>query len=284
MKKGLVSFVSLLLFLATGVAMAQVPADTLRKYRQVIRETADENAHEAYLEILDKYIIDRSDIKTLQRLLYKREKLKARCRYQYPNSIRDRVRAKRAIDEVYRDSINAILIIFNKGISGENISAALRALKVIDLEPVRRKMILDEALSVARRRRENPNVDTWDEELEVITSCFGKDKMKGYFSIRNAEETTEKMQAAWQTVVDAGQTEDLDSAWECTRAYFYIFEELRLKCLYKNKKDILAKSLKNLHSEMPPLLRRQEALLKKDESEARKDDDGKPDENKGIIW
>ena len=82
MKKGLVSFVSLLLFLATGVAMAQVPADTLRKYRQVIRETADENAHEAYLEILDKYIIDRSDIKTLQRLLYKREKLKARCRYQ----------------------------------------------------------------------------------------------------------------------------------------------------------------------------------------------------------
>ena len=54
--------------------------------------------------------------------------------------------------------------------------------------------------------------------------------------------------------------------------------------MYKNKKDILAKSLKNLHSEMPPLLRRQEALLKKDESEARKDDDGKPDENKGIIW
>lgn len=280
MKKKLIFFVQLFLLSATSVAVAQVPPDTLRKYRQVINETANENGHEAYIEMRDKYVVDRRDVKRIQRLLFKREKRKAICRYMYPNSIHDRVKAKRHIDEIYRDSLDAILIPFNKGISGENISAALLTARALKMDESKYKTVLDKALSIARQKRINPDTDTWDEELDLIKATFDKEQMKNFFSIKDAKEATDKMNEAWKAVCEAGQAEELDSATECAKAYMYIREELRLRCIYRNKKDILDRNLKNLHRQMPPLLRRQEALLKgNDATEEKRNED-----NNGIIW
>lgn len=280
MKKKLIFFVQLFLLSATSFAVAQVPPDTLRKYRQVINETANENGHEAYIEMRDKYVVDRRDVKRIQRLLFKREKRKAICRYMYPNSIHDRVKAKRHIDEIYRDSLDAILIPFNKGISGENISAALLTARALKMDESKYKAVLDKALSIAHQRRSNPDIDTWDEELNLIKATFDKDQMRNFFSIKDSREATDRMNEAWKAVCEAGQAEELDSATECARAYMYIREELRLRCIYRNKKDILDRNLKNLHRQMPPLLRRQEALLKGDDA---KDDEHNGDNN-GIIW
>jgi hypothetical protein len=72
---------------------------------------------------------------------------------------RKRVMEKSRIDGLFRDSINAILIPRNPGISGINISMALRLSERIRLTDKKRKKLMGYALDFAKRLEANPRVN-----------------------------------------------------------------------------------------------------------------------------
>lgn len=259
--------VTVTLAVFTMAVHAQMPqlseeeALAVQPYESVIHELGVMNGNEAYAELAMKHKIHLDDMEKVRRLVMHCEKQKAFYTYLYRKSTKNRVHAKMRLDSIYRDSVNMILIPYNR-ISGENISYALRIYKAFDLDSVQLGYLKQKALDIARRLYKDPRLNTWSEEMDILRQTLDKDQIISFFQIKDCIIINKNMEDAWTKLKEAGLTEKLDSAREMSYAYRYYSEEAKINGLYRYYGTSKKKYLAELRKHMPLMVKMLDGLNK----------------------
>ena len=290
----------LLTFMAVGLTMplpsqaqtgnGQVPAFFTEAEGRVYQAHADEilprvnyRHDELMLEIHAHNVCSPSKDEKLGQYLLQRELRKACYDYIWPDSVRQRVLMKMRIDTQYQDSIDMLLIpeYYNR-ISGDNISYALHARRAVRMDSTQYDYLMGKALDMAHRLRNNPRLNVWNEEMEILTKTLTKEQLDRFFRDKNARSVTKEMHAGWKRLVDAGLAEQLDSVNDMARAYYYFQERQKIKDLYRYNGTAQRKHLAELDKSMPTMIRMLDGLDKK----ARLDNEEKKNKTVGkeFVW
>lgn len=234
----------------------------MEKHKKEMKHRVGVATDDAFMAYCIKYHVPRSKNRQFYRLVGRREERKAAYDYIYPKAPAKRVRAKMAVDSLYEDSLNAILIPFNK-ISGENVSYALRIAKVNNVDSTQYEYLLSKALELARKLKKNPRLNVWNEDINTVRQTLTENQLKRFLALKNAGKVTAKMRTAWQKLAEAGLTAELDSARECSQAYMYYFEEQRINDFYKYYGTSKAKYMAELAKHTPKMVKMYDAIGKK---------------------
>jgi hypothetical protein len=216
-------------------------------------------SEDAFENLKMKYRFNDAEAVDLHRLLVERESKKMDCSMNIDNP-RKRVMEKSRIDGLFRDSINAILIPKNPGISGINISMALRLSERIRLTDKKRKKLMGYALDFAKRLEANPRVNFAKEEMQVLSKNLSKNQLNTVLDEKNSIQADLKAKRAWNALDKAGETVELDSVQQMIRAKMFYSIEMRYQDLYVGQDDVLRRNLDDLYGKKPKIIRMFEAL------------------------
>lgn len=234
---------------------------------------------DAHAELCIKYNVPKSQSKRLESVLMEREQRKATYDYIYPSSPKLRAQAKLSVDSIYQDRVDEILIPYNK-MSGENITFLLRRRKAFKLDNAQYEYLMNHAIAMCRKMRNDRKADVWNEEMDVMRNTLGKKMFNSFLIQKNAPEVTKRMKGSWKKLQDAGLTEGLDSVADCARMYMFYMEQEKIKTVYKNFSTERKKKLAENDRQMPKVVKMYYALARK-ERDAKKTQDK---ETKGLIW
>lgn len=216
-------------------------------------------SEDAFENLKMKYRFNDAEAVDLHRLLVECESKKMDCSMNIDNP-RKRVMEKSLIDGLFRDSINAILIPRNPGISGINISMALRLSERIRLTDKKRKKLMGYALDFAKRLEANPRVNFAKEEMQVLSKNLSKNQLNTVLDEKNSIQADLKAKRAWNALDKAGETVELDSVQQMIRAKMFYSIEMRYQDLYVGQDDVLRRNLDDLYGKKPKIIRMFEAL------------------------
>ena len=284
MKKRL--FVCLLFGLTAIVAGAQSwePSEqeisVLLAHYDELKARAHAARDEVFADFCLRYNVPKTSRQKLKQWLTIREERKAICNYLYPDSVIRRVKAKRAIDELYQDSIDIIMIPYNAYISGENLSYALKAVPALALDSAQYEYLRQQALDVAHQLRKNPRQDVWGQEMKVIENTLTIEQLNRFFILKNGALVSQKTRKAWNRLQEAGLTEELDSAAEYPRAFLYYSEQQKIMDLYKKNNNLRKKNLTELSRQMPLAVKMLDAL----EKQQKRNETRQQEVSKEYVW
>ena len=105
-------------------------AKAIEKHKKEMKDRVSIATDDAFTAYCINYHVPRSKNKQFYSLVSRREERKAAYDYIYQKSPYKRVKAKMAVDSLYEDSLNAILIPYNK-ISGDNLGAKATDAEII---------------------------------------------------------------------------------------------------------------------------------------------------------
>ena len=237
---------------------------------------------ESFEEISMTYNVPEKLRDSLRNVLIRRELRISECNSRYGSDIKERVKAKMNVRQAYQDSIDIILIPYNQGISGDNISYALKAQNVLKLDDNQKECLNACAVGSARKLRKDPRMDTWDEEISTICATLSERQQYVFFSLKNATSVSRELNTAWKKVSDAGYAEQVDSAEDCAKAYMYLLERQKIKDICHGDKNTLRKRLCDLGKRKPLLLRMVDGIEK--EERTRKKNENDKQLGKEFIW
>lgn len=266
MKRNL--FLLLLFGLLTNVADAQswVPSEqedsVLKDHYIELKSRARAVCDEVFADYCLRFNVPKTDRGLLKSWLAIREERKIVCDYLYPDSVVRRVKAKHAIEELYQDSIDIILIPYNANISGENLSYALKAVRALSLDNTQYEYLRQQALGVAHQLRKNPRKDVWGQEMKVLENALTTEQLNIFFTLKNGAVVSQKTQKAWSQLKKAGLTEQLDSVTEYGKAFLYYSEQQKITDLYKKNNSLRNRNLAELSKQMPLAIKMLDALSK----------------------
>ena len=217
-----------------------------------------------------KYRVPDEKVNELSYYVKERERRKKCYDYLYGDSILARVRCKMEVDSIYRDSINTILIpVLGNRISGDNISLALSHSKFVGLDTAQYSYLMDRAVAIARKMHFNPRVNVWNEEMDVLRKTLDKEQLMRFFLDKNGASVTREAKEGWKKLVDAGLTEQLDSAKDMRLALTYFFRRHEIKDLFRYYGTSQKKYLAELDKHKPPMVQMLATLEKKEREAAR---------------
>ncbi len=219
---------------------------------------------EEMMKLEKRYIIPEEGYEKLDHYVMNRE-LKYICQdFLYKDSLGKRVYDKMAIERIYRDSINSILIPqFENHISGDNVSMALYYRKSLRLDSTQYSYIMTKAIDMARRIYKDHRVNVWNEEMEVLKKTLDKKQLRSFFVAKNSGIVTLEFSLAWKKLEEAGLTEQLDSAKDANDAINYMFNRQMIKDLYRSYGTPQKKYLTELNKNKPKMMSMLEGLDKK---------------------
>lgn len=252
-----------------GVQMTDEESKVLDRHKDEMSDRVRIASDDAFTAYCINYHVPRFRNRQFYSLVCRREARKAAYDYIYPESAAKRVRAKMAIDSLFEDSLNAILIPYNN-ISGENLSYAIRIAKVNDVDSAQYEYLMAKALELARKLKKNPRLNVWNDDINTVRQTLSEKQLRRFLSLKNGMKVTQKMRTAWQKLADAGLTAELDSARDCAQAYMYYFEEQRINDLYRYYGTSKKKYMAELVKKMPRMVKMYDALGKKARVLARK--------------
>lgn len=283
MKKKLLFCLLLGLTVCGANGQSRMPSEqedsVLREHYEELKASAFPVYNEAYTALCLKYNVPKSARKSLRHWLALREERKVAQNYIYPDSIVKRVKVKNALDALYQDSIDIILIPFNSNISGENISYALKIASALNLDTAQHEYLKEQALAFARQLRENPRKDVWEQEMKILVNTLSKKQQDRFFSLKNGVKVGTKTRQTWEKLKNAGLVEELDSAREWARTVMYYTEEQKVMDLYKKNANMRRKNLAELSRQMPLAVKMLDALEKQRRNEEKKENVGKE-----YVW
>ena len=192
--KFVLSLLAPVLALFANASFAQptlYPEEELRvmeKHKKEMKHRVGVATDDAFMAYCIKYHVPRSKNRQFYRLVGRREERKAAYDYIYPKAPAKRVRAKMAVDSLYEDSLNAILIPFNK-ISGENVSYALRIAKVNNVDSTQYEYLLSKALELARKLKKNPRLNVWNEDINTVRQTLTENQLKRFLALEKCRES-----------------------------------------------------------------------------------------------
>lgn len=216
---------------------------------------------ECFLEYCIKYTVPNSVAPQLKKLLLHREADKIRAS-ETSSSILERVKSKMAIDSVYQDSINLLLIPYNS-ISGENLAYALRLSNTGFCTKKQTQKLQDKALVFARSLARNPGINIWNEEMDFLQKVFKKKQLEVFFELKNLELINNDLRTAWNKLQVANLDIELDSVVDCSQAYVYYVKKNMIENLYKYQNELRVNNLDELRKHRPYMLRLLEGLESK---------------------
>lgn len=267
----------------SSVRQKESEEDTLRThYVDIVRAVYPmEKEYEVALNL--KYNVPKEKKRKTAYYIKERERRKACYNYIYKDSVLARVRCKQELDSIYRDSINTLLIpVKGNRISGDNISLALMLSPILNLDDAQYQYLMEKALAMARILYREPRANVWNDEMDVLKSTLTPKQLDHFFLTKNAEILTKKVDEGWQKIVDAGLTEQLDSATEIPRAYLYYHECQKIKDVFRYYVTPRRKNLAELEKQKPVMVR----LLEKLEKEMRLNEQNKTKKTVGkeFVW
>ena len=215
-------------------------------------------------KIEKRYIVPPDGYAKLDHYVMNRE-LKYICQdFLYKDSLDKRVFDKIVIENIYRDSINSILIPqYENHISGDNISMALYYSKSLHLDSTQYFYIMAKAIDMARRIYRDHRINVWNEEMEILKKTLNKKQLRSFFVKKNSGIVTLEFNNAWKKLKEAGLTEQLDSAKDANDAINYIFKRQMIKDLYRSYGTPQKKYLAELDKNKPKMMSMLEGLDKK---------------------
>lgn len=274
--------------LCTHTAVAQVSGppltrqDSLQHIMEHVKKRGKQNGLEAYEEMSLRYNVPAKQKDGLRNLLITREVQKVLNTLNPQMSLRQKVMAKMMTDSLWQDSIDLMLMPYNRGISGDNISFALRISESLKLDNHQRSAITACAIDIAHKLRSNPRIDVCNHEMQVITSTLDEKQQDMFFSLKNAPLATKDMKKAWSKIEEAEQTEQLDSMLDCAKAYFYYLERQRIRDISHNNRTLQRKLMDELANRKPLLVKMAEGLER--EEQRRKNTENMTSVGKEFIW
>lgn len=215
-------------------------------------------------KIEKRYIVPQDGYAKLYHYVMNRE-LKYICQdFLYKDSLDKRVFDKIVIENIYRDSINSILIPqYENHISGDNVSMALYYSKSLHLDSTQYSYIMAKAIDMARRIYRDHRINVWNEEMEILKKTLNKKQLRSFFVKKNSGIVTLEFNNAWKKLKEAGLTEQLDSAKDANDAINYIFKRQMIKDLYRSYGTPQKKYLAELDKNKPKMMSMLEGLDKK---------------------
>lgn len=215
-------------------------------------------------KIEKRYIVPPDGYAKLDHYVMNRE-LKYICQdFLYKDSLDKRVFDKIVIENIYRDSINSILIPqYENHISGDNVSMALYYSKSLHLDSTQYSYIMAKAIDMARRIYRDHRINVWNEEMEILKKTLNKKQLRSFFVKKNSGIVTLEFNNAWKKLKEAGLTEQLDSAKDANDAINYIFKRQMIKDLYRSYGTPQKKYLAELDKNKPKMMSMLEGLDKK---------------------
>ena len=262
-----------------GIGLTDKERAATEKHKKELARRSRLNGEEAFATLCIKYYVPKSKSKELSDLVMLRERRKAAYDYIYEKSPARRASAKLAIDSAFQDSIDMRLIPFNKGISGENMSFAMRLMPILNLDEAQRSYIVQKALDIAGQLRKNPRKNVWNDEINALRQSLNAKQLDRFFTHKNAGKVTSLMRQTWNKLCEAGMTARLDSARDCAQAYMYYMEQQKINDIYKYYGTSKKKYLAELSKRMPEMVRLYDSLGKRKRMEARKKEVGKE-----YVW
>lgn len=226
-------------------------ASVLTKHRKELVSQAQKASEEVYEELSIKYHVPKEQKQCLAQLLTNREMRKLAYNYIYSGSTHNRVLSRLAIDSVYQDSIDLILIPFNSTISGENISYLLKAAKACELDESQHKHIEQQALDMAHQIRKNPRTNVWKQEMNVLRNTLTEKQLERFFSLKNGTKVGKKLKEEWARLTEAGLAAELDSVKDRAKAGRYYHLQQQIMDLYKYDNNTRKRHLAELSKQMP---------------------------------
>lgn len=185
--------------------------------------------------------------------------------YWFADSLKRRVLNKLAIERIYQDSIDILLIPYNGNrISGENISYALYLSKKIQLTDEQYTQLMSKALDMSRRIRKNRVLNVWDEEMNVLQQVLDKKQLTLMFYKKNEPIVSGKIKEGWSRLQNEGLTEQLDSLKDIKQARHYYNESEKMKAIFRYKPSIRKKCLAEINKRKPLMVKLLDALDKKE--------------------
>lgn len=263
----------------TGIGQTDEERAAAEKHKKELSERSRLNGEEAFATLCIKYYVPKSKSKELSELLMLREQRKAAYDYIHEESPVKRAKAKLAIDSAFQDSIDVRLIPFNKGISGENISFAMRLMPILNLDEAQRSYIAQKALDIAHQLRINPRKNVWNDEINALRQTLNTEQLDCFFTHKNAGKVTSLMRQTWNKLNEANMTAKLDSARDCAQTYMYYLEQQKINDIYRFYGTSKKKYLAELSKRMPEMVRLYDSLGKRKRIEARKKEVGKE-----YVW
>lgn len=215
-------------------------------------------------KIEKRYIVPPDGYAKLDHYVMNRE-LKYICQdFLYKDSLDKRVFDKIVIENIYRDSINSILIPqYENHISGDNVSMALYYSKSLHLDSTQYSYIMAKAIDMARRIYRDHRINVWNEEMEILKKTLNKKQLRSFFVKKNSGIVTLEFNNAWKKLKEAGLNEQLDSAKDANDAINYIFKRQMIKDLYRSYGTPQKKYLAELDKNKPKMMSMLEGLDKK---------------------
>lgn len=215
-------------------------------------------------KIEKRYIVPPDGYAKLDHYVMNRE-LKYICQdFLYKDSLDKRVFDKIVIENIYRDSINSILIPqYENHISGDNVSMALYYSKSLHLDSTQYSYIMAKAIDMARRIYRDHRINVWNEEMEILKKTLNKKQLRSFFVKKNSGIVTLEFNNAWKKLKEVGLTEQLDSAKDANDAINYIFKRQMIKDLYRSYGTPQKKYLAELDKNKPKMMSMLEGLDKK---------------------
>lgn len=215
-------------------------------------------------KIEKRYIVPPDGYAKIDHYVMNRE-LKYICQdFLYKDSLDKRVFDKIVIENIYRDSINSILIPqYENHISGDNVSMALYYSKSLHLDSTQYSYIMAKAIDMARRIYRDHRINVWNEEMEILKKTLNKKQLRSFFVKKNSGIVTLEFNNAWKKLKEVGLTEQLDSAKDANDAINYIFKRQMIKDLYRSYGTPQKKYLAELDKNKPKMMSMLEGLDKK---------------------
>lgn len=258
--------------------------DMLRTDYADIQNAVAHDGLEKILEMKLTYKVPLNKLSTISNFIKNREMHKYCYNYIYADSILKRVRCKLEIDSVYRDSINTVLIpISGSNISGANISYALNCVKSLQLDSAQYDYMMDKALDMARRIRNDRTLNVWNEEMDILRKTLSSKQLTYFFVVKNLDKVATEIDEGWKSLVEAGLSEQLDSAKEFPLAFMYFQEKYKIKDLYRYYGTSQKKYMAELEKRKPSMV---QMLATLDKEARKKEQNNKKTKTIGkeFVW
>lgn len=172
----------------------------------------------------------------------------------YEKSDLKRVFAKLAIDSIYRDSVNRMIIPHNKEIGGENLSIALYHSQKLELTESQHEKLLEKAINLSHKLYKDPLYNCWEEEMQSLTSTLSKDQLSTFFLVKHSVSIVNETADMWKKLKENDLTEGLDSAREFRRSYAYLVEKHKINDLYRHHSSERRAYIADLKNRRPKMI------------------------------
>lgn len=216
-------------------------------------------AEDALAAIEADYVVTPNRRESVAKLCQLAEIRKYAGNYLHPDPA-DRLRHKREIESLFRDSINAILIPLNPDLTGRATGYALMMRRHLELSPGKQDTLMEYALDYARRLHENPCANFAREEMDMLIRELDTEQLTQALNAKNSAAARLRSQQLWRAIVEAKLDVAQDSAAQVHRAYKYYNRELYILDYYVEQPSPLRANLDDLYRHKPTIVKMYEGI------------------------